>query len=87
VLILLLIVMVRLMRVQSNTVAHHAQFPARSRLDHPSRHHPVAIAIPSFRLLFLQLDVPKPDLTVKATGKQWYWSYNYPITATSNSTR
>ncbi len=38
----------------------------------------VAIAVPSFRLLFLQLDVPKPDLTVKATGKQWYWSYNYP---------
>ncbi len=38
----------------------------------------VAIAIPSFRLLFLELDVPKPDLTVKATGKQWYWSYNYP---------
>ncbi len=38
----------------------------------------VAIAIPSFRLLFVQLDTPKPDLTVKATGKQWYWSYNYP---------
>lgn len=38
----------------------------------------VAIAIPSFRLLFVQLDVPKPDLTVKATGKQWYWTYNYP---------
>jgi cytochrome c oxidase subunit II len=38
----------------------------------------VSIAIPSFRLLFLQLDNPKPDLTVKATGKQWYWSYNYP---------
>ena len=38
----------------------------------------VAIAIPSFRLLFLQLDVPKADLTVKATGKQWYWSYSYP---------
>jgi len=38
----------------------------------------VAIAVPSFRLLFLQLDVPKPDLTLKATGKQWYWSYNYP---------
>ena len=38
----------------------------------------VAIAIPSFRLLFLQLDPPKADLTVKATGKQWYWSYNYP---------
>ena len=38
----------------------------------------VAIAVPSFRLLFLELDAPKPDLTVKATGKQWYWSYNYP---------
>jgi cytochrome c oxidase subunit II len=38
----------------------------------------VFIAVPSFRLLFLQLDEPKPDLTVKATGKQWYWSYNYP---------
>jgi len=38
----------------------------------------VAIAIPSFRLLFLELDNPKADLTVKATGKQWYWSYNYP---------
>jgi cytochrome c oxidase subunit II len=36
------------------------------------------IAVPSFRLLFVQLDVPKPDLTVKATGKQWFWSYSYP---------
>ena len=38
----------------------------------------VAIAVPSFRLLFLELDVPKADLTVKATGKQWFWSYSYP---------
>jgi len=38
----------------------------------------VAIAVPSFRLLFLELDVPKADLTVKATGKQWYWTYSYP---------
>jgi cytochrome c oxidase subunit II len=38
----------------------------------------VGIAVPSFRLLFLQLDMPKADLTVKATGKQWYWSYAYP---------
>ncbi|MFZ0425188.1 MAG: cytochrome c oxidase subunit II [Xanthobacteraceae bacterium] len=36
------------------------------------------IAIPSFKLLFLELDVPKPDLTIKATGKQWFWSYSYP---------
>jgi cytochrome c oxidase subunit 2 len=37
-----------------------------------------AIAVPSFRLIFYQLDVPKPDMTVKATGKQWFWSYSYP---------
>jgi cytochrome c oxidase subunit II len=36
------------------------------------------IAVPSFRLLYVQLDVPKPDLTVKVTGKQWFWSYAYP---------
>ena len=38
----------------------------------------VAIAIPSFRLLHLELNIPKPDLTVKVTGHQWYWSYEYP---------
>src|SRR3974390_3233126 len=38
----------------------------------------VSIAVPSFRLLFLQLDMPKADLTIKATGKQWYWTYAYP---------
>jgi len=38
----------------------------------------VSIAVPSFRLLFLELDVPKADITIKATGKQWYWTYNYP---------
>jgi cytochrome c oxidase subunit II len=38
----------------------------------------VGIAVPSFRLLFFELDVPKADLTIKATGKQWYWTYSYP---------
>jgi len=38
----------------------------------------VGIAVPSFRLLFQQLDIPKADLTIKATGKQWYWTYSYP---------
>jgi cytochrome c oxidase subunit 2 len=38
----------------------------------------VAIAVPSFKLLFLELTVPQADVTVKATGKQWYWSYSYP---------
>jgi len=38
----------------------------------------VGIAIPSFRLLYLQRDIPKADLTIKATGNQWYWGYEYP---------
>jgi cytochrome c oxidase subunit 2 len=38
----------------------------------------VAIAVPSFRLLFYQLNTPQADVTVKATGKQWFWSYSYP---------
>jgi cytochrome c oxidase subunit II len=38
----------------------------------------VGIAVPSFRLLFQQLDIPKADLTVKVTGNQWNWTYNYP---------
>lgn len=38
----------------------------------------VTIAVPSFRLLFYQLNTPKADVTVKATGKQWFWSYSYP---------
>ncbi|MEX2128316.1 MAG: cytochrome c oxidase subunit II [Xanthobacteraceae bacterium] len=39
----------------------------------------VVIAVPSFRLLFDQLEIPKSELTVKATGTaQWTWSYEYP---------
>jgi cytochrome c oxidase subunit 2 len=38
----------------------------------------VAIAVPSIRLLAHQYSPPKADLTIKATGNQWYWSYTYP---------
>jgi len=38
----------------------------------------LVIAVPSFKLLFYQLNLPSAELTVKATGKQWYWSYTYP---------
>jgi cytochrome c oxidase subunit 2 len=36
------------------------------------------IAIFSFKLLFAYHDMPKPDMTVKVTGYQWYWGYAYP---------
>src|SRR4051794_7090 len=38
----------------------------------------VAIAVPSIRLLAHQYSPPKPDLTIKVTGNQWYWTYSYP---------
>jgi len=38
----------------------------------------VAIAVPSFRLLYYEDVIPKPDMTIKAIGKQWYWTYQYP---------
>ena len=38
----------------------------------------VVIAIPSFRLLYYSDKATEAALTVKVTGHQWYWSYNYP---------
>lgn len=38
----------------------------------------VVIAVPSFRLLKDQLTLPQADVVIKATGHQWYWSYEYP---------
>lgn len=38
----------------------------------------VVIAIPSFKLLYYQDVTPETELTVKAIGHQWYWSYEYP---------
>jgi cytochrome c oxidase subunit 2 len=37
-----------------------------------------AIVIPSMNLLTHELVVPKSDMTIKVTGKQWFWSYEYP---------
>lgn len=38
----------------------------------------VFVAIPSFKLLYFKDRVPAADLTIKATGNQWFWSYQYP---------
>jgi cytochrome c oxidase subunit 2 len=38
----------------------------------------IAIAIPSFRLLYFQRDLPVADMTIKAIGNKWYWDYEYP---------
>jgi cytochrome c oxidase subunit II len=38
----------------------------------------VFIAIPSFRLMAHQVEIPEAKITIKVTGNQWYWSYKYP---------
>ena len=38
----------------------------------------LAIAIPSIRLLYFEDRASNPEMTVKAIGHQWYWSYEYP---------
>jgi cytochrome c oxidase subunit 2 len=38
----------------------------------------MVIAIFSFRLLFEEHDMPNPYMTVKVTGRQWNWDYEYP---------
>jgi cytochrome c oxidase subunit 2 len=38
----------------------------------------VVIAIPSFKLLYYMDRVEEADVTLKAIGRQWYWSYEYP---------
>lgn len=38
----------------------------------------VVIAIPSFKLLYFMDRAVAPEMTLKAVGHQWYWSYEYP---------
>jgi cytochrome c oxidase subunit 2 len=51
----------------------------------------IVIAVPSFKLLYLQYSYPKPDLTIKAIGNAWYWDHEYPdhdgFKVTSNMVR
>ena len=44
----------------------------------------IAIAFPSFRLLYLMDEVISPTLTIKVVGHQWYWSYEYSDFITEN---
>jgi cytochrome c oxidase subunit 2 len=37
----------------------------------------VIIAIPSFKLLYYEAEIPKADVHIKAIGKQWFWTYEY----------
>lgn len=38
----------------------------------------IVIAVPSFRVLYMMEVTPEAEMTIKATGRQWYWDYEYP---------
>ena len=38
----------------------------------------VIIAVPSFKLLYAEAAIPPADVHIKAIGKQWFWTYEYP---------
>lgn len=38
----------------------------------------IVVAVPSFKVLFSQGQIPEADMTLKVTGYQWYWGYEYP---------
>lgn len=79
VLVLLVVVMVRF---------NHRRNPVPSRVTHNSLIEiiwtvvPVliliVIAIPSFKLMFYMNNIKNPQMIVKVTGHQWYWTYSYP---------
>ncbi len=78
--LLLLVLVVAKFRASKNPVpsktTHHAGLEVAWTLI------PVlilaAIVVPSFRLLREQITIPKPDITIKATGFAWYWKFTYP---------
>nr|YP_097014.1 cytochrome c oxidase subunit II [Oedipina poelzi]AAU20438.1 cytochrome c oxidase subunit II [Oedipina poelzi] len=37
----------------------------------------IVIALPSLRILYLMDEIDNPHLTIKTTGHQWYWSYEF----------
>ena len=59
-----------------------AQFTHHSALEITWTLVPVAILVVigtfSLPILFNQLEIPESEVTIKATGNQWYWSYEYP---------
>tara|TARA_Y100000591_G_scaffold121681_1_gene103858 strand:- start:194 stop:1018 length:825 start_codon:yes stop_codon:yes gene_type:complete len=38
----------------------------------------IVMAVPSFKVLYSQDEIPQADVTIKAVGYQWYWGYEYP---------
>lgn len=70
------------LRYNSRSNPNPARFTHNTRIEIAWTLAPVLILILigsfSLPILFKQLEIPEPDLTVKVTGNQWYWNYEYP---------
>ncbi len=79
VLILLAIVILRFNRKSNPTPA---RFTHNSPLEVAWTLIPILILITigafSVPVLFKQLEIPEADMTIKVTGNQWFWTYEYP---------
>jgi cytochrome c oxidase subunit 2 len=82
VLLVVALLLIVIFRFNSRSNPNPARFTHNTKIEVAWTLIPVVILIfiGSFSLpiLFKQLEVPPTDLTIKATGNQWYWSYNYP---------
>lgn len=81
-------VFVTLLLVYAAIKFHHRRNPNPARFTHHSLLEVAWTLIPililivvgsfSLPILFKQLEIPESDLTIKVTGNQWYWTYEYP---------
>jgi cytochrome c oxidase subunit 2 len=82
VLFVVVLIGIVIVRYNSRRNPHAASFTHNTRIEIAWTLVPVVILILigsfSLPILFKQLEVPTPDLTIKATGNQWYWTYDYP---------
>jgi cytochrome c oxidase subunit 2 len=71
-----------ILRYNSRSNPKPARFTHNTRLEIAWTIVPVVILILigsfSLPILFKQLEIPDPNLTVKVTGNQWFWTYEYP---------
>lgn len=82
VLLVIFLVLFCVVRFNRRTNPNPARFTHNTRLEVAWTLGPVLvlIVIGSFALpvLFKQVNVPESDLTIKVTGYQWFWGYEYP---------
>ncbi len=77
-----LLMLVVIVRYNSRANPKPAQFTHNSPIEVAWTIIPIVILVFvgafSLPILFKQQEIPAADITIKATGYQWYWGYEYP---------